>query len=221
MKLKLALVTLALLAVLAVAAVPARAVPVNIGILNWYGSQFQWRAWAPSSGWSSTIDYSWTESDAPFTLTANTLHTEFTFSPEVTELKGASTDYVYNKKSDLWIQREGTIDYKWVEGYGDVPVRTYWRGYIKFSGDPSQSTFERSIVYQWVYVCLPHEDTSVLTKCPYAIWDEKMGAWLVGFSVYVYDEDAAYACPGSGYSVEFPAPFPEPVPASNYNPLDL
>ena len=78
-------------------------------------------------------------------------------------------------------------------------------------------TTARITSYQWVYVYAPHEDTGVITLLPYAQWDETMGAWLVGFSIYLTDSSGTV----QSYDIPFPVPVPEPIPASNYNPLGL
>ena len=68
-------------------------------------------------------------------------------------------------------------------------------------------------------MCVPFgataEDTDLSGNLPYAQWDNKVGAWLVGFSIYLWDTAP------QAYTTAFPDPFPEPVPASNYNPLGL
>ena len=219
MRLKLALVAIFFMAVLCVSVTSVMAKPPPAPfMLYWFGIQYQWRAWAPFTDWSAVIPYGWTESDDAFTLTGNVLHTSFTFAPSVIDVEGASTNYIYDKNDDLWIEREGTIDYR-IPGYycpapPDFQFTSYWRGYIEFSSTPSQATFERSIVYQWVYIYLPQDDTSVTSNIPYAQWDEVMQAWLVGYSIYIYDAH-------EGDLTDLSWQFVEPVPASNYNPLGL
>jgi len=77
-------------------------------------------------------------------------------------------------------------------------------------------TKARITFYQWVYIHAD-EDTGVITLLPYAQWDETMGAWLVGFGIYPWDPTA----PSIPYDISFPSPFIEPVPANDYNPLDI
>ncbi|MEM2914558.1 MAG: hypothetical protein QXH91_04055 [Candidatus Bathyarchaeia archaeon] len=62
------------------------------------------------------------------------------------------------------------------------------------------------------------DEETVKEKYPYAVWDETMGAWLAGFSIYIWDP---VGFDQSSYDIPFPVPFIEPVPASNYNPLSL
>jgi len=90
----------------------------------------------------------------------------------------------------------------------------YFRGYVKFTGTPSDSNFVHGVAYQWAYLMAPQE---VIPALPYAQWDDTIGAWLVGFSIYLWDP----VPPSTPYDVPFPDPFIEPVPASNYNPLGL
>jgi hypothetical protein len=177
--------------------------------------QFQWR----STGWGGQFgDWSWISGSSPttsdFTLTGNVLHTSITYSPLVTDLQGASTVYVYNKQEGVWIQKEGTI--KYTSPYSQLPITEYWRGYLKFQGSPSASTFVHGVGYQWGYVYGVDEAT-VQAKYPHAVWDDVMGAWLVGFSIYLWDQTDVT----QSYDIQFPAPFIEPVPASSYNPLGL
>jgi hypothetical protein len=140
------------------------------------------------------------------------LHSAYSYSPAVTDLEGESTVYVYDKGEELWIEKEGTVGYKYVPGYGDYMIANYWRGYLEFSGTPSSGNFEHGVAYQWAYLLAPQNMSSPL---PYSIWCDTMDAWLVGFSIYLWDPDA------QSYDESFPDPFPAPVPASNYNPLGL
>jgi hypothetical protein len=204
-------------------AVPSYAKPAAPFTINWNQGQFQWRAasWGgPFGFWSDVYQNDLTTSDAPFTLTGNALHTAFTFSPSVTNLQGASTNYVYDENSGLWIQHEGTISYV-VPGnsyYGyPFTVTSYWRGYLDFGGKtPSDDNFVHGVVYQWVYI-YQSNDFPMTDYLPYAQWDSTMGAWLVGFSIYPYDKGSQTYPVATGN----PFVFVEPVPASNYNPLGL
>ncbi len=152
-------------------------------------------------------------SRSEFSLTGNVLHSAYEYSPIVDDLEGESTIYIYDKKADLWIEKEGTVSYKYEPLYGDYPIVNYWRGYLKFDGAPSTESFVHGVAYQWAYLLAPQEPA--LSYPPYAEWDDTMGAWLVGFSIYLWDPDA------QSYDESFPDPFIEPVPASNYNPLNL
>ncbi len=179
-------------------------------------AQFQWRGISAFGDW--TPDYSYLESatSSDFNLTGNVLHTAISYSPSVEDLKGESSVYVYNKSSELWVQKEGQVKYVYVPGYGDSPVANFWRGYLDFGGEaPSTETFVHGVGYQWAYLYLPEDATLTGDYTAYAQWDAKVGAWLVGFSIYLWD-------PAVGtYDIAFPEPFPEPVPANVYNPLNL
>lgn len=175
-------------------------------------TQFQWRAnrgqefgdwWAIYHNGSSTSE---------FRLTGNVLHSAYSYLPIVDDLEGESTVYVYDKKLDRWIEKEGTVSYKYDPLYGEYPIVNYWRGYLEFDGTPSAGSFVHGVAYQWAYLAAPLADDPPL---PCAIWCDTMGAWLVGFSIYLWD-------PGTqAYELDFPDPFMAPVPASNYNPLNL
>jgi len=160
-------------------------------------AQFQWRAFGgPFGAWSSVYQNSLTTDDLPYILTGNSLKTTITFSPIVTNVQGASTNYVYDKTSKLWIQHEGTITYDIPNYYcssADAvctgPYVSYWRGYLDFGGNtPSELSFVHGVVYQWVYYYSAQDDPTVALNLPNAVWDQKVGAWLIGFSIYFYDK---------------------------------
>ncbi len=172
--------------------------------------QYQWRAMYESHGdWTSVSDSS--SVSETFTRTGNVLHGIITYSPHVEEETGTSNVYVQNKKSGDWILREGKITYLYQPLYGPYTAVNYFRGYIRFD---SSSIFEQGVLYQWIYVYEPQSE-QVQNVIPYAVWDPVMNAWLVGFSIYLQD-----ANPVSD-EIGFPDPFPLPIPAKNYNPLDL
>jgi hypothetical protein len=177
-------------------------------------AQFQWRAWDPMPSGTWTPLYLTYAASSGFRLTGNVLHTAWSYSPVVTDLEGESTVYVCDKANKVWIEKEGTVSYKYEPYYGDYPIANYFRGYLEFQGPPSQDSFVHGVAYQWAYLLAPHE---VPPSLPYAEWDETMGAWLVGFSIYLWDPST----PSPPYDIEFPDPFLEPVPASDFNPLDL
>lgn len=196
-----------------VLSVPAMARPSTF-MVSYRQKQWQWRStsWGGQFGeWSRIIDSFETESE--FRLTGNVLHTGFEYSPSVTDLVGASTVYVFDKKSGLWILHEGTINY--TSPYSGFTITEYWRGYIKFDRETKQLL--HGVGYQWGYVYGLDEET-VREKYPYAVWDETMGAWLAGFSIYIWDPEGFDQ---NTYNIPFPDPFIEPVPANNYNPLNL
>jgi hypothetical protein len=196
------------------AAVPAIAKPATLAVpMN--QAQFQWRApsWGgPIGAWSSIYQNYATSMD--LVLTGDVLHTTLSYSPSVTDLEGASTVYVYDKTSGLWIQHEGTISY--TSPYSGLTITEYWRGYLRFTDTPSDTAFVHGVGYQWGYV-YGVDEVTVKASYPYAVWDETMGAWLVGFSIYLWDP-TTYT---QAYTIPFPSPFIEPVPASNYNLLEL
>jgi len=176
-------------------------------------AQYQWRGLAAFGDW--TYEYQNSPVSVEYTLKGNTLHTSWDYSPAVSELTGQSTIYVYDKKLDLWKEKEGTVSYVYEPGYGEYPAVNYFRGYIQFDGEPSADTFNHGVAYQWVYLYAPEDAELEGSYTDYAEWDETMEAWLVGFSIYLWDSGA------QSDDLPFPDPFIEPVPASNYNPLDL
>jgi hypothetical protein len=218
MKQKIFMFGLVLLVTLAIA-VPAyaKATTVTADIEQ---AQFQWRA---SSGpYSATPTYSyWNDSETmTLTLTGHALHTEWSYSPLVTDLQGESTVYTYSASCSCWIEHEGQVTYKYVAGYGDYPIANFFRGYLSFndSADPN-SGFAHGVAYQWVYLYAPQNATLVSPLDTNAVWDPVIGAWLVGFSIYIWDSSGFDQ---SGYATQMlPTPYIEPVPASNFNPLGL
>ena len=191
--------------------VPIMAKPQSIPV-SFNQAQYQWRASAEFGDWSYIVLV--TEVNEDYKLSGNVLHTSWSYSPLVADLTGASTVYVNDKKTGLWIEREGQVTYKYVPGYGDYTIVNFFRGYLDFGGNvPSDTSFDHGVAYQWAYIYASEDDTGVKVKSPYAQWDSKVGAWLVGFSVYLWDIDIR--------GLAFPDPFPLLVPAKNYNPLDL
>ena len=194
-------------------AIPVSAQPGTF-IVPIHQAQFQWRAWNPmpteGSPWAILSQNTPTTIDCK--LSGNVIHTYYTYSPAVDDLEGEQTIYAYDKKSGLWIEREGTVGYKYLPYYGDYAVANYWRGYLEFNDAPSSGTFEHGVAYQWCYVYAPEDAELPIT---YPVWDDVMGAWLVGYSIYLWDD----AGTTQSYTMNFH--FVEPVPASNYNPLIL
>ena len=178
-------------------------------------TQFQWRTppWGGpiEDGWS-WIDYDYI-TDWDFKCCGNVLHTEITYLPYVSEEEGTSMVYVYDKKEDRWILHEGTIGY--VSPYSGLWITEYWKGYLNFSGTPSDETFEHGVGYQWGYVFADEKPEYY----EHAIWDETIGGWLLGFSIYLWDPTDADQQTMYEDNVPFPDPFIEPVPKSDYNPL--
>ena len=206
------IVTLFLISAIAVAVpVSAKQETFTVPIKQ---AQFQWRAWKPmpdeGSSWAELYQNYHTTIDCKFS--GNVLHTYYTYSPVVSELEGEQTIYVYDKKSGLWIEREGTVSYKYPPYYGDYAIANYWRGYLNFTNTPNGTSFWHGVAYQWVYLVASQEDGGIL---PYAQWDPVMEMWLLGYSIYLWDSDTVT----QSYTMNFH--FVEPVPASNYNPISL
>jgi len=179
-------------------------------------AQFQWRGVSDFGAWTPGYSYLEYATSSDFNLTGNVLHTSISYSPDVEDLRGNSTVYVYDKSAGFWVEKEGRVSYMYVPGYGDYQVVNFWRGYLDFGGEaPSTETLVHGVGYQWVYVLAPEDAVLTAPNTAYAQWDAKVGAWLVGFSIYLWD-----AAPGT-YDIPFPDPFVEPVPANNFNPLDL
>lgn len=194
--------------------VPVMAKPLTFTVPI-HQAQFQWRAWSPmpteGSSWAELYQNQHTTIDCK--LSGNILHTYYTYSPVVSDLEGEQTIYVLDKNSGLWIEREGTVSYKYPPYYDDYAIVNYWRGYLDFTDvAPSETSFVHGVAYQWVYLAASQEDGGIL---PYAQWDPVMEMWLLGYSIYLWDE----ATVTQSYSLNFQ--FVEPVPASNYNPLTL
>jgi len=179
-------------------------------------AQFQWRAWSQFDSW--TLLYQNRVDDDEYKLTGKVLHMDWEYSPAVQNLEGEKSVFVYNKKTGYWILKEGTVKYRYLPYYGDYDVMNYFRGYLDFDEEtPSTENLVHGIAYQWVYVYAP-QDFVLPDPMLYPVWDPTMEAWLVGFSIYLWDntgETQAYSLTTH--------PFPgliSPVPASNYDPID-
>jgi len=203
--------------VMLLATVPETFAPATF-TLSYCTSAFSWRA----GGSGSSPFGSWTQvyrvifESRECTLAGNSLHITVTISGAHNEPKGEPSTYIFNNTIGLWIMHEGIVTYRYPPRYGAYTVTNYFRGYFKFNGDPSATAFLHGAEYQWIYIYVPrNQEASVKNVLPYAVWDEVMQAWLVGFTVYIYDS----ATPNPSYNVPFQ--FVEPVPASNYNPLNL
>lgn len=212
MKGKLTAGMVAVLLMVSVVAI-AKAPPVTF-IVPIHQATFQWRAWNPMPDEGVPWPELYQNYDATMdcTLSGKVLHTYYEYSPVVEELEGESTIYVVDCESGFWIEREGTIQYKYPPSYGDHYIVNYFRGYLEFDGDPGESSFVHGVAYQWVYLEASEQDGGIL---PHAQWDEVMGMWLLGFQIYLWDADTFT----QSYSLNFE--FVEPVPAYNYNPFTL
>lgn len=199
-------------------AIPVFAKPTALTV-DFNQAQFQWRGFAGAFG-----DWTYTYQNVPVSVdyiqTGKVLHAVWDYQPYVSDQRGESTVYVYNAKEGLWIEREGHVKYIY-ELYGDYVAVNYFRGYLNFTGEPSTANFVHGVAYQWVYILAP-ENEDVPSVVPDAFWDEQMNAWLVGFSIYLWDSaPQGYDVTSPYTNPEFPDPFPRPVPANIYNPLGL
>lgn len=217
MKNKGILVLLTLMVLAVTLTIPVLAKPTTFTVLM-RQAQFQWRAWnpQPTGAWTPLYQNNIDPDGTEFRLTGNVLHTNFAYSPVVTDLGGESTVYTFDKKSGFWIEHEGTVSYEYEPYYGDYAIVNYWRGYLEFDGIPNANNFEHGVAYQWAYIYAPQDDTGVIGVLDEAIWDETMEAWLVGYSIYLWDDTGT---PIQTYSMDFE--FIEPVPANDYDPLVL
>lgn len=214
MKQKMIMFGIVLLLTLAFVA-PSYAKPTTFTV-NFNQAQFQWRASAgPIGAW--TYSYLNSPQSSDYLPTGNVLHTSWSYSPLVTDLTGQSTVYTYNKASGLWIEHEGQVTYMYVAGYGPYQIANFFRGYVQFDGTPSPDNFVHGVAYQWVYLYAPENAVLPSPLDVNAVWDSTIDAWLVGFSIYLWDPTSFT----QSYTTAFPSPFIEPVPASNYNPLGL
>ena len=194
--------------------IPVMAKPQSITV-SFNQAQYQWRANAPYGSWTVAGTYQNYATSETYKLTGNVLHTYWTYQPDVDDERGAPTVYTYNNKEDLWIEKEGRVSYIYEPIYGEYRAYNFFRGYLDFDGDPSQSTFIHGVAYQWIYIYAPADDAGVTEILPYAQWDSTVEAWLVGFSIYLWDPDP------QTYTTPFPDPMIQPIPANNYNHLDL
>jgi hypothetical protein len=205
------------IAVMLLATGPGTFAPATFA-LSYCTSAFSWRAGGSGSGpfGSWTQVYRVIFESRECTLAGYSLHISVTITGAHNEPKGEPLVYVFNKTIGLWIMHEGMVTYKYPSTYGAYTVTNYFRGYFNFNGDPSAITFLHGVEYQWIYLYLPrNQEASVKAVLPHARWDEVMQAWLVGFTVYIYDSTT----PNPPYNVPFQ--FVEPVQPSDHNPLNL
>ncbi len=93
-----------------------------------------------------------------------------------------------------------------------MPVSEYWRGNLTFSGTPSMANFTGGILAQWDYIKTNSIITNSIVKqyLPDAVYDQSMGAWLVGFNVYLLENKcypSSCAIPSSYFNMPFPADY--------------
>ena len=118
-----------------------------------------------------------------YTLMSNGLHEELSFSPDVTNLRGADLRYHFDGANYLLQKQVVTYSYN----YGTTTtfsVVNLWDGWVSFDGMPISDTnmaVTSGYVGQWILV----------KETPPATWDAQPagGWWLIGFSVYVYGHD--------------------------------
>lgn len=213
---KTATLLIAIFMMSTLAVIPVLAKPSSFKA-SYFSTQFQWRAMKNSFGTWTVIHRSPTSDN--YKLTGNALHTKITYSPSVIGERGTSAVYVYDKNSDHWILNEGKTSYIYSNLYAHYRVTNYFRGYMEFTATPTPNTFKKGVLCQWIYVMKPQNEP-VQSFIPNAVWDPVMNAWLVGFSLYLYDNQQPipqHPTPPLG-----PLPiFPRPIPANNYNPLGL
>lgn len=213
MKYKGISVVLTLMVLAVTLSVPVLAKPTTVTV-DFNQAQDQWRGSGLFGTWTYTALTSAISTD--FELKGKTLHTSWSYSPAVTNLHGNATVYVYDKELEIWIEKEGRLSYVYAPGYGDHKVVNIFRGYLDFGGeDPSTANFVKGVAYQWVYLFAPETANLEGTSTAEAWWDETMHAWLVGFSIYRWTP----APPAS--ALDFPDPFPKPIPANIFDPLTL
>jgi hypothetical protein len=215
MKIKGLSVVLTLMIFAVTLTIPVLAGPTPITI-DFNQAQDQWRGVSAFGAWTPGYSYLASAVSEDFVLKGKTLHTSWSYSPVVVDLTGESTVYVYDKELEIWIEREGTVSYIYEPGYGTFPAVNYFRGYLDFDGEvPSTANFVGGVAYQWCYLFAP--ETAILegSYTANAVWDETMGAWLVGFSVYRWTP-----IPPASY-LDWPDPFPTPVSANIYDPLGM
>lgn len=209
---------------MAIPIVVAKPTTIEIPI---YQCQLSCRHWRPPLQWSYWYqDYPTT---LTLTFTGKVLHGEISYQPQVTNEHGTSNAYVYSPKEGVWILHEGHI--KYTSPYSGLTITEYWRGYLEFDGTPSEDSFVHGVGYQWGYSFLPRNAEDTVTDFyKNAVWDEVRNAWLLGFSIYLWDpadgpQDYIEGWTGQSNSgtprEPFPDPFLQPVPGSNYNPLNL
>ena len=203
--------------VMLLAVVPETFAPATF-TLSYCTSAFSWRAGGSGSGpfGSWTHAYRVIFESRECTLAGNSLHITVTVSSLRGEPKGEPLVYTFNNTIGLWIMHEGMATYMYPPRYGPYTATNYFRGYLKFNGDPSATTLVHGVEYEWIYIYVPrNQEASVKTVLPHARWDEMMQAWLVGFTVYIYDSTT----PNPPYNIPFQ--FVEPIQPSDHNPLNL
>lgn len=186
-----------------------------------YDTQFQWRALSAGTFGTWTYFQPSYLTSTDYTLAGNSLHTTISYAPYVSNQQGGELTYTYDKGTATWILHDGTVSYNYAPSYGSYTVTNFFRGYVKFDSTPSATNFVHGVLYQWVYIFAPQTDSGVTAILPSAQWDSKVGAWLIGFSVYIDDKALQPYTQTGPNSIAFPSPFVEPMPANVYNPMVL
>ena len=169
MKTTILLIAIFMISAMASIAIPiAAAQPQEITIEN---IQAQTRYW-PDGSLMHVVNPSQTSFE--LRLTGNVLHGEWSYSPDVTDLEGEEYVLVYNKESDIWILREGTVEY--TSPYSGYHVIEFWEGYLKL--DESFNIIEGEFRQDG------YSDDPV--NYPWAVWDSGKGLWHLGYSIYTH-----------------------------------
>jgi hypothetical protein len=187
-------------------------------VVEFNQGQYQWLASNEYGAWNS-YKYQNQLTSTEFTKTGNSLHASWDYNLLVEDQKEESSVYVFDKDSEYWVQKSSEKNYDGEAFSCDYSVKNFFRGYLDFSGqEPSTESFNHGVAYQWMYIYAPEEDTGVKSCLPFAQWDAEMGAWLVGFNLFLWDHgEQDYSKPG------FPDLLNEvkPVPGKEYSQLDF
>ena len=197
-----------------------------------YGDQFQWRALTTTNGGGPFDAWSYWQSYGQYpdtyALKGNTLSTTISFEPTVTDQVGGTLVYMFNSEMNIWILPPTMLTYYYAL-YGPWKITNWWTGYVAFNGAPTAANYVEDVMYQWVYIYpqagLAHNAAGLAALQvydPFAVWDQQVGAWLVGISVYPDNVINTPVVSSSG-SVPFPSVFVpiEPFAPGNYDPLHL
>jgi hypothetical protein len=195
--------------------IPFVGAPPNTETVPIHQVQLQCRRWDPP-GWRY---WYWNyDTEIEMIFCGKTIHTEITYQPAVSEEEGTSMKWVYDKDEGVYILHEGTV--KYLSPYSGLWITEYWKGYLRFD---SNGDFEHGVAYQWGY----HYGSDPTGYYTHAIFDETMDAWLLGFSIYIWDPDdfdqqtEYFQFDGTEWVPNQAYVQIEPVPKDDYNPLGL
>ena len=161
----------------------------------------------------------------PITVNGTTLTTSILQSPG-TNVAGNKLIFVNNNNGGVWVLMPNILNYV---NSGNFSITEYWRGFLKFSGTPTSTSFKNGMLVQWDYVNAPQSaSAAVQARYPDAAYDSSAGAWLIGFNIYLLNSTCdPNGCrqPSSYYNIPFPASGSqltvEPNPASQAITLTL